>query len=190
MLKKIIIRTLLFATFLCLFCCSLILLQIYGLYEISRPLTNNEIKALKTVFYNEVDYSKIRIKTADLPPTLAAYVFNNQIIYRTQYHIDDFSENYMKTAMLVHETGHVWANQRKGFMSSLIAGAEHVFYGDDVYRHTSKNKGAKLSLDDFRYEQQCRILSDYYVKRHLKFDADNLDKIIYRTINRTSDELD
>jgi lipopolysaccharide export LptBFGC system permease protein LptF len=155
------------------------------LYDISRPLTNNEIKALKTVFYNDVDYSKIRIKTAALPTSLAAYVFNNQIIYRSQYHIDDFSEDYLKTAMLVHETGHVWANQRKGFISSLIAGAEHIFYGDDVYTHTSGNKNTQLSLDDFRYEQQCRILSDFYVKRYLKFDEDNLDKIIYRTIKRS-----
>ena len=152
----------------------------------NRQLTKREIKELRSVFFKDVDYSKVVISTANLPPTMAAFVFGNQIIFREEYYIADFSKNYLKMARLVHETGHVWGNQSKGFQTSLAAIVERVIHKDQVYAHDplSNNNSDNKALHTFRYEQQCRILSDYYTNRHLKLDISAYEKTIYKTITR------
>ncbi len=146
----------------------------------TRPLTKYEIKELQSVFFEQVDYSKITLVTANLPPTLAALVFGNFILYREEYHNEDFSHDYLKMGRLVHEVGHVWANQTKGLQTSVYAVLEQIRYQDKVYTH--KLLTGENSLDEFRYEQQCRILSDYYINRHLGFDITQYESTIYKTI--------
>ncbi len=146
-----------------------------------RPLTDQEIKELQSVFYKDVNYSEVIISTANLPPTMAAFVFGNHIIFREEYSVEDYSQHYLKMARLVHEIGHVWANQTKGIQSSLIAIKEHLLYKEQVYAHDALS--GNKALGDFRYEQQCRILSDYYINRHLEFDISAYEKTIYKTIN-------
>ncbi len=148
----------------------------------SRPLTNQEIKELRSVFFEDVIYSEVMISTANLPPTLAAFVLDNHIIFREEYSVDDFSQDYLKMARLVHEIGHVWANLSVGFHSSLIAFKEHFIYKDHVYTH--KALSGNKALSEFRFEQQCRILSDYFINSHLKFDISTYEMTIYRTINK------
>ena len=113
---------------------------------------------------------------------MAAYVFGNSIIYRKQYYLEDFSENYLKMGRLVHEIGHIWANQSKGFQTSLAAFTEHLKHKDRVYAHGPLTDNR--SLDDFRYEQQCQILSDYYINRYLEFDTSAYEVTIYKSINK------
>ena len=146
----------------------------------SRPLTGQEIKELQSVFFEDVNYSKVVISTANLPPTMAAFVFGNRIIFREEYSVEDFSLHYLKMARLVHEIGHVWANQSEGFRSSLIAFKEHLIYKDQVYAHDALS--GNKALGDFRYEQQCQILSDYYINRHLEFDVSMYEMTIFKTI--------
>ena len=148
----------------------------------SRPLTEQEIVELQSVFYEDVNYSKVVISTANLPPTMAAFVFGNHIFFREEYSVEDYSQHYLKMARLVHEIGHVWANQSEGIQSSLIAIKEHLLYKEQVYAHDALS-GDK-ALGDFRYEQQCRILSDYYINRHLEFDIFIFEMTIYKTINQ------
>ncbi len=144
-----------------------------------RALNQQEIIELKSVFGKKVDYSKIVINTANLPPTMAAIVLGKHIVFREEYYVEDFSNNYLKMARLVHEVGHIWANQTQGFQSSLIAASEHFRYGQQVYAHEALSK--KQSLSGFRYEQQCRILSDYYIKRHLDFDISAYQRLLNKT---------
>ena len=146
-----------------------------------RPLTDQETRELHSVFFDDVNYSKVTISTANLPPTMAAFVFSNHIFFREEYSVKDYSQHYLKMARLVHEIGHVWANQSKGFQSSLIALKEHFIHKDQVYAHDALS--GNKALDDFRYEQQCRILSDYYINRHLGFDISAYKMTIYKTIN-------
>lgn len=145
-----------------------------------RQLTKSEKIELQSIFFAQVDYSKITVVTANLPPTIAAIVLGNFIVYREEYHIQDFSRDYLKMARLVHEVGHVWANQTIGLQTSVSAILERIKYGEQVYSHESL-MGNK-SLDQFRYEQQCRILSDYYINRHLGFEIAQYESTIYKTI--------
>lgn len=148
----------------------------FNLNEGQRPLTSLEITELMTVFANKVDYSKVKIKTANLPPTMAGIVISNTIIFREEYYREDFSLDYLRMARLVHEVGHVWANQSQGIQTSLFAVWEHLRYGQAVYAHGSLSQNQ--SLTDFRYEQQCRILGDYYSQRHLGFDISDYQPLI------------
>lgn len=164
-----------------------LLIMITGIFFLnfnndSRPLSDQEIKKLQSVFYKDVIYSKVVISTANLPPTLAAIVFNNHIVFREEYSVEDFSQDYLKMARLVHEVGHVWANQSKGIQSSLVAVTEHLNYKDQVYAHDALSNDTVLA--DFRYEQQCRILRDYYINRYLEFDVSVYESTIYKTINK------
>lgn len=168
------------------FTCLLLLLFIVGVLFVtinnnSRSLTKQEIIKLQSVFYKDVDYSKVVITTANLPPAMAAIVFGNHIVYRKEYHRENFSDNYMKMGRLVHEICHVWANQSKGIKTSLLAATEHLRYKDQVYAHDALT-GDK-ALHEFRYEQQCRILTDYYINRHFEFDISAYEMTVYKTIN-------
>jgi len=146
----------------------------------SRPLTKREITELQSVFYEDVNYSKTMITSSSLPPAMAAIVFGNHIVYRKEYHIEDFGDDFMKMGRLVHEICHVWSNQTKGIQTSLIAATEHLRYKDQVYAHDVLT-GDK-ALDEFRYEQQCRILNDFYINRHFEFDTSAYEMTIYKTI--------
>lgn len=128
----------------------------FNFNKTDRALSQQEIIELKSVFGKKVDYSKIVINTANLPPTMAAIVLGNHIVFREEYYVEDFSKNYLRMARLVHEVGHVWANQTQGIQSSLIAASEHLRYGQQVYAHEALPENQLLS--SFRYEQQCRKL--------------------------------
>jgi len=149
----------------------------------SRSLTEQEIKKLQTIFYNDVDYSQVMISTANLPPAMAAFVIGNRIIFREEYSTKDFSGNYLKMARLVHEIGHVWANQSTGLQTSLAAIMERVKFKDRVYSYDPLS--GQKPLHEFRYEQQCQILSDYFIHRYLQNDVSAYEKTIYKTITGT-----
>jgi|GEM_PF-2785377 len=150
----------------------------------SRLLTEQEIRELQTIFHDEVDYSQVTISTANLPPAMAAFVFGNHIVFREEYSTKDYSENYLKMARLVHEMGHVWAYQSSGFKTSLAAIMERIKFRDLVYAYDPLS--GQKPLHEFRYEQQCQILSDYFTNLYLQDDVSAYEKTIYKTNSKES----
>ncbi len=145
----------------------------------SRSLTDGERRELQSIFFDQVDYSKIEILETSLPPSMAAFVIGNHIIFRKEYYVDDFSKNYLRMARMVHEVGHIWANQKKGVHTSLIAMLEHLQKGDQVYAIDDIDRHKRLS--DLDYEQQGRLLSDYYKLRYLGLNTSIHESMINKT---------
>lgn len=151
-------------------------------WSAGRSLTAGELRELRSVFYGAVDYSHIRLARAPFPAALTACVIGSRITFQPGYYVDDFSSNYLKMALLVHEVGHVWANQRYGPYASIAEILEHVWYGDRVYVY--RGLGPARALTDFRFEQQGHILSDYYERRYLGEDVSRYEETIYASLKR------
>lgn len=151
-------------------------------WSAGRPLTAGELRALRSVFYDAVNYSRIRIARAPFPAYLTACVIGSRITFRPSYYVDDFSDNYLKMALLVHEVGHVWQFQVHGPYATLEAILEHVWYGDGAYSYRLATPVRPLA--DYGLEQQGHILRDYYERRYLGEDVRRYEATIYRSLRR------
>ncbi len=154
-----------------------------ALPEDGRSLTPEERVQLRSVFHDLVDYSAVRIQHKSMPAVMTAIVFRDRILFRSGYYVDDFSQDYLKMALLVHEVAHVWQSQRDPGYTLFSAMTEHLINGDDVYRYKDDGFGLR-ALSDFGYEQQGRILADYYIQRHLGESVQVFEETINQSIQR------
>ena len=152
----------------------------------SRKLTDNEIKLLQSIYFNEVDFTKVRITKKHLFSFLlrkfSGITFGNKIIFTKKSYRLDFSETISDSALLVHEICHVWQYQNTNYWW-FKAMLEHIKFGKDVYKYElTENK----YFNNYRYEQQGEIMADYY--RNIAYNnlemigkyknvIDNFDKI-------------
>ncbi|WP_157198245.1 hypothetical protein [Methylomonas sp. DH-1] len=122
---------------------------------------------LNPVFGNAVDYGLIDINSgAGIDPrtyepiaTNNAVTLENSIYFPSDGYQSDFSTaNLQSQAWLVHEVGHIYQYKNNPDYSWVEAVAEGL--RSDTYKY-SLNPG--MSFDDYRYEQQARILQDYYI---------------------------
>ena len=149
-------------------------------------LTENEIKILKTIYFNEVDYNKIKITRKHLfsyfLKNFSGITFGNKIIFSKKAYKNDFSERTRDMAILVHEVCHVWQKQNVKYWW-FKAMTEHLKFGKSVYKY-GINEFDKLT--DYRFEQQGEILSDYYKYRLAgNIKAEKYEEVIYGVIHKS-----
>jgi hypothetical protein len=128
-----------------------------GIEPVSRGLSGDETAALRKVYGNSVDYSKIRIKEGDagLLTTSGRPFAHGNTIYMppgslpVSQHLDT----------LVHETGHVWQFQHGGtdYMSEALY-AQNLGDGYDWQRGVDSGK----SWGNLNPEQQAQLISSAY----------------------------
>jgi hypothetical protein len=156
-------------------------------WSAGRALTPGELRELRSVFYDALDYSRIRVARAPFPGPVTACVIGSRISFTPGYYRADFSTDYLKMALLVHEAGHVWANQRLGAFATLAELFEHLRYGDAAYTYRLSNPPRPLA--DYGFEQQGHILRDYYERRYLGEDIARYEATIYRSLKRPGTHL-
>lgn len=158
-----------------------------------RKLNNNELKILKTIFYNTIDYSKVKLINKHLYSKLlrkySGIVFDNTIIFSNRNYRDDFSINTWDMALLVHEMCHVWQYQNLKYRW-YKAGLEHIKFGKQTYKYNILDHN---KLTKYRFEQQGEIMADYFKLRlieNLGSELENYEKVISSVIkpinNKTS----
>lgn len=133
----------------------------------NRPLTTGEIALTKSVFGRHINLSSVRLKTACW--VLKGYAVSpNGYIY---FHKDDFCADFSvldvyKKAWLIHELTHIWQYQQ----------------GMQVFWRTVFNRRYAYTLGKpfltYGIEQQARIVEDYYLKRELGKNCDDLASCI------------
>ena len=130
--------------------------------KMNRKLNNNELQLLKSLYFNEIDYNKVKLTNQHLFSKLlkkySVSVFDNTIVFTKKSYKDDFSKNIGSMALLVHEMCHVWQYQNLNYRW-YKAGMEHLKFGKSTY---SYNIADHKKLTDFRFEQQGEIMADYF----------------------------
>lgn len=128
----------------------------------TRKLNTNEIQILKSIYFEEIDYDKVKLTNQHLFSYLlkkySGIVFDNTIVFTKKSYKEDFSINTNSMALLVHEMCHVWQYQNLNYRW-IKAGIEHIKFGKSTY---SYNIADHKKLTDFRFEQQGDIMADYF----------------------------
>lgn len=127
----------------------------------SRPLTAGELRILKPLYKDSVNYGAVKVFNGEYLPfglQFNDYVMapNGNIYFPEGLFREDFAAGDINDrATLVHEMGHVWqhqmgANVRTRGLYSLVASYKYSL---------PKEK----DLADYSLEQQASIIADYYV---------------------------
>lgn len=131
-----------------------------------RKLNNNELKILKSLYFNNINYDKVKLTNQHLFSKLlrkySGIVFDNTIIFTKKSYKEDFSLNISDMAFLVHEMCHVWQYQNLNYRW-YKAGLEHLRFGKQTYKY---NISEQKKLTEFRFEQQGEIMADYFRQRN------------------------
>ena len=151
----------------------------------TRNLTDKERKILKSIYFDDVDYGKVKITNQHLFSYLlkkySAIVFDNTIVFSKLAYKNDFSIHTGSMALLLHEICHIWQYQSLNYRW-YKAGIEHLKFGKSTY---SYNIADHKKLTDFRFEQQGEIMADYYkLKQKNSPKAMIYDDVIYQVINK------
>lgn len=127
-----------------------------------RKLNSSEIELLKIIYFNKVDYSKIRITNKHIFSYIlkkySGITFGNKIVFSKRAYRDDFSKKIADSALLVHEVCHVWQHQTTDYWWAKAI-PEHLKFGKDVYKYKLEND---KQFGTYRYEQQAEIMADYF----------------------------
>ncbi len=150
-----------------------------------RKLNNNELQILKSIYFNKIDYDKVKLTNQHLLSRLlkkySGIVFDNTIVFTKRSYKVDFSINTGSMALLVHEICHVWQYQNLQY-KWYKAGIEHLKFGKSTY---SYNIADHKKLTDFRFEQQGEIMADYFrLKKRNSPKLTAYEDVIYSSINR------
>ncbi|SIQ76367.1 hypothetical protein [Marinobacterium stanieri] len=128
-----------------------------------RYLTPGEKELARSVFFNEIDYSKIRIynrKWQFFQPKDRAMAPNGNIYYpqgSNQYSSNFYNADIHKRATFIHELGHVWQHQNK--INVKLRGTFERSYD---YLPLSPD----TNFNDLGIEQQAQMIRDYYYLMH------------------------
>lgn len=122
-----------------------------GIEPVGRKLTDDEIKELRKVFGDSLDYSKIRVKEGDDLMTVGAARTIGDTIY--------IPEGKLTTDLLVHESTHVWQFQHGGddYMGEALYG-QTLGEGYDYQQAIDEGK----SWSEMNPEQQAELIQQAY----------------------------
>ncbi len=124
----------------------------------TRKLYAWEKEIARSVFGNNINYSKIRIdERALLGPWQYRFCYVSVNTINTWGGMDN--------SLLIHELTHVWQYQRFGLVyipRALRAQYSKAAYNYGGLQQLSNYKKQNRTLFDFNFEQQADIVADYY----------------------------
>ncbi|WP_426730257.1 hypothetical protein [Myxococcus faecalis] len=131
-----------------------------GLEPVRRSLTDDEVSALRTVYGDSIDYSRISIKegSAGLFSLSGRAFTHGDTIYIPKKDLP------LQLDLLVHEVGHVWQHQNGGtdYMSEALVAQ---FFGDGYNVLKALREGK--AWEDMNPEQQAELLELGFKSGHL-----------------------
>lgn len=150
-----------------------------------RKLNNNEVQILRSLYFDEIDYDKVKLTNQHLFSHLlkkySGIVFDNTVVFTKKSYKDDFSINTGSMALLIHEMCHVWQYQNLNYRW-IKAGIEHIKFGKSTCKY---NIADHKKLTDFRFEQQGEIMADYFrLKQKNSPKVKIYEDVIYQVINK------
>ena len=131
----------------------------------SRGLTEGEISEAKKIFFDSIDYAKVKIHNGEylwfgLQPDDTAMTPNGEIYFNPKHFVEDFSKKEQEALIwFIHEMVHVWQHQL-GYPVKW-RGAIRL---ELDYRYTLDES---KTLADFNMEAQGNVLADFWaLKRY------------------------
>ena len=129
-----------------------------------RTLTPSDIDMAETVFAGAIDYSKVYIKTKDLPSRSKAY--HSIIRFSEKDYVEDFSNASLdKRGIFIHELEHLRQEQSG---TNLILAAASLFirglYSDNI-AYNYGDVAAIESFEQLNIEQKASLTEHFYKKR-------------------------
>ncbi|WP_332877881.1 DUF2345 domain-containing protein [Massilia sp. S19_KUP03_FR1] len=164
----------------------------------ARGLTPGEIAEAQSIFFDSIDYSKVKIHNGEylwfgLQPDDTAMTPNGEMYFNPKEFLPDFSTTIRDTLWFMHEMVHVWQYQLGYWVR--FRGAIRI--GLD-YRYTLDER---KNLSSYNMEAQGNILADYWAikklgdgaaleifeKKH-KDDISLYEKVLAKFISNPSDK--
>lgn len=131
----------------------------------SRGLTEGEIAEARKIFFDSIDYAKVKIHNGEylwfgLQPDDTAMTPNGEVYFNPKHFVDDFSKGEQETLIwFIHEMVHVWQYQ----LGYPVKWRGAIRLGLD-YRYTLDEL---KTLADFNMEAQGNVLADFWaLKRY------------------------
>ncbi|APG20696.1 UNVERIFIED_ORG: hypothetical protein J2806_005092 [Kosakonia oryzae] len=127
----------------------------------SRPLTAGEIRMIKPLFKDAINYSAVKVYNGEYLPfglqdNRTAMTPNGYMYYPGDLFQEDFSFGFVgNMALFVHEMGHVWQHQ----MGANVR-TRGLFSWAASYEYSLPEE---KDLADYNLEQQASIIADYYI---------------------------
>lgn len=134
-----------------------------GIQKQGRLLTEGEIALGRSVFGDEIDYSRVRVhdcKWRFFMPGHRPHAPNGHIYFPpgASCYADDFAHAELRDrATFVHELAHVWQHQKGFYVAGRAALNRSYDYGQ-VFR------GRPFSR--LGVEAQAKMVADYYLLKH------------------------
>ncbi len=124
----------------------------------SRALTEGEIELARSVFSDSLQLQDVRLKTAWWVLKNYAVSPNGHIYFHKANWLADFSQASLgKQSWLIHELTHVWQWQQ----------GLKVVRGALINRRYSYHLKVGKSFFKYGIEQQARMVQDYFIRRQL-----------------------
>ncbi|MCB9991455.1 MAG: hypothetical protein H6867_08755 [Rhodospirillales bacterium] len=135
-----------------------------------RHLTQNEIKAAKTVFADQIDYRHVKLFNRMNFVTGALFMAKMQAPNGNIYHskdppTPDYTESGAQLSGFMHEMTHVW---QRALNRNMLAGAFHAYKnaGYDYSEAYDYEKDWETKpFTELGIEQQAEIIEDYIYDR-------------------------
>jgi hypothetical protein len=132
--------------------------QLMRLFE-RRRLTENEIAMARTVFADEIDWSRIRLWQLPKLNFTAMVPFGRAVLFSRWNAWRDFSQAPLaQQGWFIHELTHVWQAKRGAVLALAKLGA----LSKDAYTYKQKT-GAKLKK--YNIERQAEIVRHLFLAR-------------------------
>ena len=149
----------------------------------ARPLTTGEREMGRSVFADSLDWERIRLVRGGVLVLFADGVaIRNRIYLHARVYRPDYAAADVRLtlrALLIHELMHVWQFQNLREYHWSRAGLEHLRHYGGVYEYRLAGAGEAVhALLDYRYEQQGRLLQDYYMLRELGRDVSAYEAVL------------
>ena len=153
-----------------------------------RPLTSGEIDLARTIFKDNIDYSKARIYERRIwglaQDTNRAVAFKNHTSFPGNAYSEDFSkdQNAEKQSVFIHEMLHVFQHQNRTFnikkefskavINEMGIQLKNLFNGEKVQNPLNYAHAYLYTLEngkdffEYGFEQQAAIVQDYFLLKH------------------------
>ena len=144
----------------------------------SRSLTVGEHELARSIFATNIELHDVRLKTAWWVLKNYAVSPNGNIYFHNDNWLTDFSQaSLSKQSWLIHELTHVWQWQQ----------GVKVVRGALINRRYSYKLKVGKSFFNYGIEQQARMVQDYFIRRQLGQDCEDLASCIPFLESQTKD---
>lgn len=136
-------------------------------------LNDKELKIIKNIFGDNLDYSKIKYCIGGLYSYKCTRTVGNCVYFDINSNFEENRGTYFINSLIVHETVHMWQYQKFGWIYAFgslldqLKGFIKTGSRSAAYKYILE---ANKKLVDYGFEQQAQIIQDYWLIENYNYD--------------------